>query len=152
MTQRYLRSEVIPISEIIPYVKTHWKEKRVRIQRSSGIWVGVSSRRMRTFARAGLSAKGMKCVCCDLEATFFAVEQSPGQDSWHLNLYGVRDGEEILFTHDHIKARALGGADDLTNTQIMCSPCNGKKSKGETKEVLRLRKLKAEDAEINDTV
>jgi len=35
----------------------------------------------------------------------------------------------------------------------MCSPCNGKKSKGEGKEVARLRKLKEkQDAETNDTV
>ena len=145
MTQRYLRSEVIPIAEIIPDVKTHWKEKRARIQRPSGIWVGVSSLRMRTFARAGSSTAGMKCVCCGLEATFFAVEQSPGQTAWHLNLYGVSDGKEILFTHDHKLARSLGGADDLSNSQIMCSPCNGKKSIGETKEVLKLRKLKEEN-------
>jgi len=151
MTQRYLRSEVIPITEIIPDVKAHWNEKRARIQLPSGIWVGVSSLRMKTFARA--VSKGMKCVCCELEGKFFAVEQSPGQDSWHLNLYGVRDGEEVLFTHDHIKARALSGADNLSNSQLMCSPCNGKKSKGEGKEVARLRKLKEkQDAETNDTV
>ncbi len=147
MTQRYLRSEVIPISEIIPDVKVHWKEKRARIQRPSGIWVGVSSLRMKTFARA--ASKGMKCVCCGLEGTFFAVEQSPGQMAWHLNLYGVREDEDVLFTHDHKLARALGGADNLSNAQLMCSPCNGKKSKGETKEVLRLRKLKAENAETS---
>ena len=152
MTQRYLRSEVIPIAEIVPDVKAHWKEKRARIQRPSGIWVGVSSLRMKTFARAGLSAAGMKCVCCGLEGTFFAVEQSPGQDSWHLNLYGMRDDEEVLFTHDHIKARALGGADNLSNAQLMCSPCNAQKSKGEGREVLRLRKLKEKHAETNDKV
>src|ERR1035437_4967983 len=124
MTQRYIRSEIVPIAETIHDVKSYLKEKRARIQRPSGIWVGVSSVRMRTFAKAETSATGMKCVCCGLEATFFAVEQSPGQDSWHLNLYGVKDGEETLFTHDHIKARALGGADNLSNTQLMCSPCN----------------------------
>ena len=150
MTQRYLRSEVVPIDQIVPDVKAHWKEKRARIQRPSGIWVGVSSLRMKTFARAGLSSKGMKCVCCGLEGTFFAVEQSPGQDAWHLNLYGLRDGEEVLFTHDHKIARALGGADNLSNAQLMCSPCNGQKSKAEGKEVLRLRKLKEKNAETND--
>lgn len=80
------------------------------------------------------------------------MEQSPGQMAWHLNLYGVREDEDVLFTHDHKLARALGGADNLSNAQLMCSPCNGKKSKGETKEVLRLRKLKAENAKIDDTV
>ena len=151
MTQRYLRFEVVPIGEILPDVRAHWNEGRARVQRPDGRWVGVSSLRMRTFARAGMSAAGMKCVCCGLEATFFAVEQSPGQDSYHLNLYGVRDGEEILFTHDHKLARALGGADDLSNSQLMCSPCNGKKSKGEGKEVARLRKLKEkQDAKVID--
>ena len=152
MTQRYLRFEVVPIGDILPDVKAHWNEGRAHVQRPSGRWVGVSSLRMRTFARAGLSSAGMKCVCCGLEGTFFAVEQSPGQDSYHLNLYGVRDGEEILFTHDHIKARALGGADNLSNAQLMCSPCNGRKAVIEGKEVLKLRKLKEKNAETNDDV
>ena len=150
MTQRYLRFEVVPIDEILPDVKAHWNEGRARVQRPDGRWVGVSSLRMRTFARAGTSAAGMKCVCCGLEGTFFAVEQSPGQESFHLNLYGMRDGEEILFTHDHIKARALGGADNLSNSQLMCSHCNAQKAKGEGKEVARLRKLKEKNAEAND--
>jgi len=142
MIQRYLRFEVVPIDEVIPEVIKHWDEPRSRIQRPDGTWVGVTSLRMRTFARAGTSAAGMKCVCCGLEASFFAVEQSPGQNSCHFNLYGIKDDAEVLFTHDHIIARALGGADNLSNAQLMCSPCNGKKSKGEGREVLRLKKLK----------
>jgi hypothetical protein len=58
-----------------------------------------------------------------------------------MNLYGMKDGNEVLFTHDHILARGLGGADDLTNSQTMCSPCNGNKSKAEGKEANRRRRL-----------
>lgn len=156
MTQQYLRFEIVPPDEILAHVDAHLNEARTKIQRPDGSWVGVTSLRMRTFARAGRSAKGMVCVTCGLRGTFFAVEQSPGQQSHHLNLYGINeDNAEILITHDHIVARALGGADNISNTQVMCSPCNNKKSRGEGKEVLRRRKAakkKEEDAKINDQI
>ncbi len=66
-----------------------------------------------------------------MKAAFFAVENFRGsnQSVPHANLYGVdREGNEVLFTHDHKLARSLGGADNLNNTQVMCSPCNTKKS------------------------
>lgn len=148
MTQRYLRFEIVPITEVIPVVREHWNESRARMQRPSGIWVGTTSLRMKTFAKAAESPAGLKCVSCGLEGVFFAVEQSPGQAAHHhLNLYGVSDGKEVLFTHDHILARALGGANNISNAQLMCSPCNGRKSIGEGKEVLKRRKQKAD----NDT-
>lgn len=46
---------------------------------------------------------------------------------YHLNLWGVKDGEEVLFTHDHVLARGLGGKDNLDNTQTMCCYCNWEK-------------------------
>lgn len=146
MTQKYIRAEIVPVDEIIPDVQAHWGEKRSRVQRPSGLWVGVSSLRMRTFARASKNNAGvMQCVKCGLNGTFFAVEQSAGQTSYHLNLYGMRDGSEVLFTHDHIKARSLGGVDNLSNTQVMCSPCNAKKAIGEGKEVAKRHKAKANE-------
>ncbi len=141
MTYRYMRYEVVPIEEIVPIIREYWNNSESRIQRPKGYWVGVTSLRLKTFCRAAESPEGMKCVTCGLEATHFAVEASPGAVSTHLNLYGLKDGKEILFTHDHILCRALGGADDLSNAQIMCSPCNGFKSKEESKEVQRRRQL-----------
>jgi hypothetical protein len=151
MTQRYLRYEIVPLEEVIDDIFLHWEYRDAHIQRHNGKWVGISSIRMKTFGRAFKSNQGLKCVSCGCEGEFFAVETTPGQESPHYNLYGLKNGVEVLFTHDHILARALGGVDDLSNTQLMCSPCNSNKSKGENKEATRRRKLKKEqDEKIND--
>lgn len=92
-----------------------------------GFTFNVSSLRLRTFCRdAGLGR--LRCAECGLDARFFAVEsfaRNTDNKSVHANLYGVKDdGAEVLFTHDHILARGLGGADTLANSQTMCGPCN----------------------------
>ena len=72
--------------------------------------------------------KGVICVACDLEGTYFALE-AVGEERPHLNLYAAgENGQEILFTKDHIKPKSLGGANALPNYQTMCEPCNGRKA------------------------
>lgn len=93
----------------------------------NGVLANVRSLRLRTFL-----ASGVVCKCCGLEATHFALERNYAMEqsggSYHLNLWGVdAEGGEVLFTHDHILARSLGGADNLSNTQTMCGPCNWEK-------------------------
>ena len=141
MAQKYLRYEIVPLQEIMDDIFLNWGQEKIRVRRPSGKWVGVTSLRMKTFARAFKSEAGAKCVTCGCAAEFFAVETTPGQEQPHLNLYGIKDGVEILFTHDHRLARALGGRDNLSNSQLMCSPCNSNKSIAESKEVQRRRKL-----------
>lgn len=141
MGHKYIRYEVIPLAEFLADIGEHWSEPTARIQRPSGKWVGCTALRLKTFYRSSTEPDGLICVSCKLPATHFAVESSPGQVSVHVNLYGIRDGKEVLFTHDHILARGLGGADDLTNSQTMCSPCNGHKSKSEGKEANRRKIL-----------
>lgn len=98
-----------------------------------------TSKRIETFIH-----KGTICSCCGRGASFFAIERhshknDPGR--YHLNLYGLDEqGNEILFTHDHTIARALGGKDDLSNMTTMCSPCNSRKSINERKAVEEIRK------------
>ena len=84
--------------------------------------VKVSSLRLRCFA-----IHGTTCSSCKLQASFFAFENN-GAHNWHLNLYGIRDEQEVLFTHDHTIARSQGGADKIENTTTMCAPCNHTKS------------------------
>jgi hypothetical protein len=141
MTQNYLRYETLSLEEVLPDIKLYWNESKRKIQHPNGKWYGITSLRLKTFYRAARSPKGLECVRCGLVGAFFALETTPGQESTHLNLYGIKDDTEILFTHDHKHARALGGADNLSNTQVMCSPCNGNKAKGESKEAARRRKL-----------
>ncbi len=153
MGQRYIRYEVVPLNEFLAEIYQYWNKTGTHIQRPNGKWVGCTSLRLKTFARGAKQNNGViKCVGCDLEATHFAVESSPGQIHTHMNLYGMKNGAEVLFTHDHILARGLGGADDLSNTQVMCAPCNSYKSREEGREANRRRKLAEEQAEKNDTV
>jgi len=151
MTQRYLRYEILSLEEVLPDIKVYWHEKKRKVQHPNGKWYGVTSLRLKTFYRASKNPAGLKCVKCGLKGAFFAIETTPGQESTHLNLYGIKDGEEILFTHDHRHARALGGTDNLSNTQVMCSPCNGHKAIGEGKEAVRRRKLEAKQ-NVDDQV
>ncbi len=108
--------------------------------------VGVSSLRLRTFARDAMDNCELRCSACGLKASFFAIETFArgDQSSAHINLYGIHGGEDVLFTHDHTLARSLGGADSLHNTTTMCSPCNTFKSKAEGEE--RKRRREEEDA------
>ena len=86
------------------------------------------SARLRTFIE-----KGTTCVRCGLQASYLSLEiTEPQAKSPHLNLYGVKDGKEILFTRDHILPRFWGGSNSLDNSQPMCFPCNY--AKGATRE------------------
>jgi hypothetical protein len=125
---RYLRHGTCSTEEVLPLIKAHYGTSLPRPV-FHGHAVGVSSLRMKTFQHDGLVCRG-----CGLVASFFAVEDfhNAKVPQPHLNLYGINErGEEVLFTHDHKLARALGGADNLSNVQTMCSPCNNKKGRAE---------------------
>lgn len=86
-----------------------------------------TSQRMLLFFRDGFS-----CVDCGLTGNRFALESVREKDTPHLNLYFVSvnefgKNERILFTKDHILPRARGGRDAMSNYQVMCQICNGKK-------------------------
>lgn len=138
----YDRLCTVPLNEVLPVINEvcrtqNSKEKRFLEFQGATVKIAYTSLRLRTFA-----VKGTRCVCCGLEASFFAVEKSRGvKEAYHINLWGVKDGNEVLFTHDHILARALGGADNMSNSQTMCGPCNWKKGKVEGEEFKRRRKL-----------
>jgi len=131
---RYVRHSIADIETVINAVLHRVPDNRTLI---NGVPVGVASLRMRTFAK-----KGTCCKYCGLQATHFAVEKCAGskQDIYHVNLWGVLDGREVLFTHDHVHARSLSGADDLNNSVTACENCNSKKSKFENKIRLTLPK------------
>lgn len=140
MTQHYIRLGVVPVAPIIAAVRARMDNpdlpKEVTVLGTS---VKISGVRLQTFASHPLHCSDP--ACC-IQATHFAVERSgqpahtngQSHDRYHLNLYGLdADGQEVLMTHDHTLARGLGGADHLSNTTIMCSPCNCRKSKFESK-------------------
>lgn len=86
--------------------------------------IKANSQRYQTFKKCGT-----KCCVCGLEASFFAKEKHARDKRYHLNLYGIdKDGNEILFTKDHIIPKAKGGTSTLDNYQTMCQKCNSMKS------------------------
>ena len=50
-------------------------------------------------------------------------------ENYHANMYGIKEGKEILFTKDHCISRANGGKNNMSNYQTMCFPCNKEKGK-----------------------
>lgn len=102
----------------------------------AGHMLRLNSVRLQTF-----SLFGTDCITCGIQGKFFAVERELGStNGYHANLYAVdEDGNEVMMTHDHILARSLGGVDNTSNTQTMCTHCNAAKSVIE-RQILKKRK------------
>lgn len=84
---------------------------------------------VKTFSqRYSVFRNNHKCVVCGLEATHYRLERQIGAKNYHFNLYGMKDGEEILFTKDHIIPVAKGGKNTMDNYQTMCQICNQEKA------------------------
>ena len=86
--------------------------------------VKMDSLRYQTF-----KAKGVVCVDCGLEATHFGLEAFPSDarkdvTEYHFNLYGIKNGKEVMMTKDHIFPKSRGGKDLIENMQPMCTACN----------------------------
>jgi hypothetical protein len=107
-------------------VRSLWGEDLCRdfvIGDGTVVKVKMDSDRYSLFKR-----KGVKCAGCGLMGTFFALEAHK-QDAvcgvYHFNLYGLDgDGDEVLFTKDHIISKRNGGKNCLENYQTMCFVCN----------------------------
>lgn len=69
--------------------------------------------------------KGVKCVCCGKEGTYFQLDADREggniENRRHFNLY-AEDG--TLMTKDHILPKKWGGQDHIDNFQTMCKDCN----------------------------
>ena len=108
-TRHYTVQEVLDIIEIRP------KKYRTTFD---GDEINITPRLM-MYKKCGV-----KCVVCGLEGQYFVKERPEPTQVWHLNLYAVVDGEEVLMTKDHIIPYARGGKNQLDNYQPMCQPCN----------------------------
>lgn len=116
------------LEEVLPFIS--WNGKKL-IRDFDGNKVKMFSLRLRNFAQ-----HGTVCETCGLCGAFFVLERhlatshyrEKGCTRYHFNLYGIdEDGQEILFTKDHIVPKSKGGADNLKNLQTMCIICNAEK-------------------------
>lgn len=117
-------NEFIKIEDVLKeenFEITKDSPKRIEVQ---GDMVKVAkSLRLKTFMY-----KGIVCCECGLKASYFVKEKAIKEEPWHLNLYGLNEeGEEVLFTKDHIFPKSKGGRNNLGNMQTMCVICNKKK-------------------------
>lgn len=113
------------LDEVLDYVLFERKKNRKASQDRDydGDPINMASERYQCFAM-----KGTKCVSCGLEGEYFTKEKSPNSLRYHFNLYAMKDGDEILFTKDHILPSGKGGSNKLANFQTMCKTCNERKS------------------------
>jgi hypothetical protein len=130
----YARHSIVPINDVVKAVLEAGSSGKKMKSQFNGQIVGVSSIRLQTFA-----IHGTTCKCCGMEGAHFAIERNLTDEKnnapYHLNLYGINSsGEEVLFTHDHILARSLGGKNGIENTQTMCCFCNW--TKGAEEQIL----------------
>ena len=134
--KKYTRFAVISIEEVMPLLNDsnyqgiivdHKKKTVIHGKRAivKGFNVKVNSLRLVTF-----KTKGIVCSSCKMKAAFFAIEQGTYEKVKHphLNLYGINEnGDEVLFTHDHVIPLSKGGPNTLENSVPMCIKCNQKK-------------------------
>lgn len=145
MGSKLYRYAKLPIEDVLPLITGAKKpEERPLLL---GVPCHTNGLRLFTF-----KTKGCDCVLCGLKGSWFAIERNPTKphqtvnrdadipadvgEPYHLNLYAMKDGVEILMTHDHILARALGGPHhSLSNSQPACEICNGLKAQVEARQV-----------------
>jgi 5-methylcytosine-specific restriction endonuclease McrA len=112
-----IRKETYSIETILPLISLP------KIELDNDL-VNANSVRLLNFKLHGLT-----CVSCGITGEFFAKEKHSKRDKqFHLNLYAIKDGKEILMTKDHIIPKCENGSEQLENMQTMCSPCNLAKS------------------------
>lgn len=113
-----------PVSSILPLLlKYDWKKGKVSQKVFiDGDKVQCCSVRLTTFLLSGT-----KCLCCGLEGEYFTKERV-GEEPYHLNLYGTRNGKRVLLTSDHIVPLGMGGRkNSRDNRQTLCARCNSVK-------------------------
>jgi 5-methylcytosine-specific restriction endonuclease McrA len=112
-------AQVFDIESILSIVRAGVKRMQVQLPGLCPSVKFAASMRLRMLA-----AKGVTCVGCGRQGSFFALEFETLATP-HFNLY-TDDG--VLMTMDHIRPRSRGGPHQLSNLQVMCSPCNASKA------------------------
>ena len=141
-----VRKEIIEIKDVLPLIVFTPKELSAQSHPEAmkvilGDPINVTSLKLQTFKECGV-----RCRICGCKGEYFAKEKYADQPYFHLNLYAVKDGLEVLMTKDHIIPIAKGGRDRLNNFQTLCYECNKKKA-SQTEDAVKKKHLKAKDPE-----
>jgi hypothetical protein len=123
MPKVYNRKGILKIEEVLPFVNSeNGTNKKILL----GVEISLGGKRIRSF-----KVNGIKCQHCGLVGEYFAVEQcsttQQSNNKWHLNLYAIKNGHEVMMTRDHVFPLGSGGSNKIINSQTLCSPCNQKK-------------------------
>lgn len=125
---QYKRIGQYTLAEVLPFVELSNRNDKVK-RDYDGHMVKMGSQRYQLFA-----TKGVTCVECGIEGIYFGLERIDNKNqnmeriSYHFNLYGLRNGKEVLITKDHIVPKSKGGKNHLINYQVMCFDCNLEKA------------------------
>ena len=125
ISTKHLERKGIISLDILPLLKD--KTKNIEYMVIDGVTVKISSQRYPVFQES------TTCYLCGVEGLYFGIEKPKDTSknifkTYHLNLYGIKDGVEILFTKDHVLAKSNGGKNHKSNYKTCCEPCNKEKS------------------------
>lgn len=134
------------LEEVFAHVFQPAKDKKARnstvIIDGEEIW--PRTKKLIVLKRQWQKEGEVKCVRCGLRGKYFVMERFSKKSRWFFNLYGVRNGKEVLMNVDHIIPKSKGGGDGLNNSQVMCSICNNAKGNTMEKPKRRLTKVELE--------
>ena len=127
MSRHLVIDKKYPLEEIHALFES-WNEKygkNMYIRRKKKFTEEFDGYPVKTWSqRYELFLKNHTCVKCGLEATYYKLEKQERSKYYHFNLYGTRNGKEVLFTKDHIIPASKGGPNSASNYQTMCCDCN----------------------------
>lgn len=119
----YERKGILPLS-FLSSLKDASKENVYETINNVNVNVKITSQRYPVFKN------NTKCVCCGLEASYLSIDKKKGEnentENYHLNMYGLKDSNEMLFTKDHIIPKSKGGKNVQSNYQTMYEIFNTK--------------------------
>lgn len=135
-----LRKEELALTSVLPQVIYTPKELSSTghpeaLRNIAGDLINMTSLKLQTFA-----SDGVRCRICGCKGSYFAKEKYAGEPYYHLNLYALKEGREVLMTKDHIVPLAAGGRDRLKNFQTLCVECNRKKADTTQQKVKKKKK------------